>query len=447
MFWRLRLAVVLGRATIFPPIKLDTLESMNFNIAKDGFMVTSRQYAECFQSFGPSILARSMFGSLRTIELPHDRLSARKMLNQNCPDVPGVYGWLNDKGHLIYIGKSKSMRKRLLSYFAKQPSDEKMTRIRQQSHRVAWQSCCGELLALVREQELIHRWRPEYNSQGQPTRTQPAFLSIGGRPAPNARLTRQFSPAAAHCFGPISGTKRLRDAIFDLNRCFQLRDCPDKTKFNFSDQKRLFEDSRSAKCLRYELGTCPAPCAGACSFHAYHRNIERAVQFLNGADRSVLSHLQQQMNRFAAVQAFERAARLRDCRTNLSWLDRRLSRLRDARHALNGVLSVRASKSRTAWIILRGGQIVHTMTRPDRPPAAAQTISRLNTIAQQQYRIPASSLEMNLQLIVIGWLDKNPLVDNQWISFDQAIDFCCTVRSIGSAMPGATGRLRFKQSA
>ena len=210
-----------------------------------------------FAGFGPSILIRQTRGRLRGSQIPNERLAARQMLRDKCPTLPGVYGWLDSNRQLVYVGKSKSLRSRLLSYFAKTPSDNKMVRLRQLSESLVWEPISNELLALIREQELIHRWRPDFNRQGQPNRMQPAFVCISHSAAPNAYLSRQISPRAGPAFGPIAGTRRLRLAIESLNHEFQLRDCADKTKFIFNDQLQLFGDLSAAQCIRYELGTCP----------------------------------------------------------------------------------------------------------------------------------------------------------------------------------------------
>ena len=155
-----------------------------------------------FSNFGPSILARQTRGHLRGSDIPDDRIEARGMLHEKCPLEPGVYGWLDSNRQLVYVGKSKCLRKRLLSYFAKTPNDKKAFRIRKHSHFLVWEPISCELLALIREQELIYRWRPEFNSQGQPTRTQPAFVCVGGPPAANARLVRKLTPKADKAYGP-----------------------------------------------------------------------------------------------------------------------------------------------------------------------------------------------------------------------------------------------------
>ena len=291
----------------------------------EGFVASILKRPGKFDGFGPSILGGGTRGTLATSEIPRLRLDARKLLRSDCPISPGVYGWLDENRQLVYVGKSKSLRSRLLTYFAKTPSDRKMLRIRQHSNHLVWEPISHDLLALIREQELIYRWRPEFNSQGQPTRMQPAFLCLSKGVAPNAFLARRLSAKAAKSFGPISGTNRLREATIALNMAFHLRDCADKTGFEFNNQQTLFEDPTTAKCIRFELESCGGPCAGLCSKSDYDANVQRAIAFLTGQDRSILEKLESRMQRAAATAAFERAAMLRDYLDHLTWLDRRLT--------------------------------------------------------------------------------------------------------------------------
>ena len=390
----------------------------------DGTMATLIKKQSTFDRFGPSILAKTMRGQSRRIQIPSDRLEARKLLREKCPLVPGVYGWLDPQRQLIYVGKSKSLCKRLLSYFAKNPSDNKMDRIRQHSETIVWEPISHELLALLREQELIHRWRPEFNSMGQPTRMQPAFLCIAGSPEPNGRVTRQLNGNFHHAFGPISGTKRLRAAIVSLNQIFRLRDCPDKTKFEFQSQKLLFDDPANAKCIRHELGSCPAPCAGMCTSSEYLSLVANAVQFLEGKDKTTLQTIEKRMREAANREAYETAAIYRDCLLHLSWLDRRLTGLRLADQGLNGILNIEARRNRPGWMILRGGRIVSTTLKPKSTESAIQTMKSIAAVKHQLPDLPGTLLEMSLQLIIMAWFRKNPQLKKKLMPFDQAEAHC-----------------------
>lgn len=377
-----------------------------------------------FKGFGPSILAPQARDRLICHRLPADRQQARELLHDHCPLTPGVYGWLDSHQQLCYIGKSKQLRKRLLSYFAKNPADPKADRIRRHSSHLVWEPMSDEFLALLREQELIHRWRPDFNTQGQPTRRQPAFIGISNSAAPHAFFTRQLSAKAKYLFGPIAGTGELRIAVESLNQAFQLRDCPDKTKFQYNNQLTLFENPNTAKCIRHELGTCTAPCAGFCSRSGYQQQVDKLVAFLRGEDLSILDQLEAEMGAAATELRFERAATLRNYWTSLRWLNRRLSTLRTAKQNLNGVLPVASLGKQMVWLVLKGGRLIGSLRQPQRPQQAAKAVPFLSQHLACQANLPTNLLEIQWQIIVMSWFRRNHKLKESLISFDQAIKVC-----------------------
>ena len=382
-----------------------------------------------FAGFGPSLLVQQTRRRLQTHDLPSDRMEARAMLHDHCPLTPGVYGWLDRNDQICYIGKSKSLRKRLLSYFAKTPADPKAGRIRNHSYRLVWEPMADELLALIREQELICRWRPDFNKQGQPTRRQPAFIGITSGPAANAKFVRRMTTGLSHAFGPIDGTGELRAAVNSLNQVFQLRDCPDKTLFTFNNQPTLFDNPESAKCIRFELGTCPGPCASLCSKSQYRKNVDAAIDFLEGRDLSALGRLEHEMLDAAARQSFERAVVLRDHFDQLTWLSRRLSALRESQKLLNGVLQVTATRERTAWLVLKSGKLLGSLVAPDSAARATAANSLLVQAAERSSPQAHTILEMSLQLLVMAWFRRHPASKQNLLSFDHAIQRCDFIAS------------------
>lgn len=377
-----------------------------------------------FKGFGPSILAPQTRGRLVRHSLPVDRQQARELLHDHCPLSPGVYGWLDSNQQICYVGKSKELKKRLLSYFAKNPTDPKADRIRRHSSQLVWEPMSDEFLALLREQELIHRWRPNFNTQGQPTRRQPAFIGISNTPAPHAFFTRQLTTKARHLFGPIAGTGELRNAIESLNQVFRLRDCPDKTKFEYSNQLTLFDDPITAKCIRHELGTCTAPCAGRCSQSSYQRQVDDLVRFLQGADSRIIDQIEREMGVAASEQRYERATTLRNHLISLRWLNRRLANLRTAKQKLNGVLPVIGHRKQKVWLLLRGGRLVGSLRQPQRSQQAMTAIQLLTQSAACQTDLPTDLLDTHWQLIVISWFRRNAQMKDQLMSVETAIEKC-----------------------
>lgn len=382
-----------------------------------------------FAGFGPSIVTKAArrctdADGIKGWTIPQDRMTARAMLHDRCPLTPGVYGWIDRNDQICYVGKSKALRKRLLSYFAKTPSDPKMGRIVRHSQRIIWEPTSHELLALIREQELISRWRPDFNKQGQPTRRRPAYICIGGGAAPRAFVAPQLTNRSQWAIGPIAGTGRLKSAVEAINQTFQLRDCPDRTKFFFNDQRQLFGDIKSAGCIRFELGSCPAPCAGRCSKPTYLDQVKQVISFLTLKDVSVLEKLESQMQHAAQHQMFEKAALLRNRWQHLSWLTLRLTALEEAQKKLNGVVPIDGFGRRKIWLVLRRGRLVGSAGQPRSVDRKKSAIKKLRRIAAQTDTPPANVMEMNLQLMIAAWYRKDAAFRKNLMSFEDSYAFC-----------------------
>ena len=361
-----------------------------------------------FSSFGPSFLADQTRGELQWRDLPRDRDEARRCVRQSCPESPVVYGWLNAERQLIYVGKAKALRHRILGYLARTTADPKMARIRAASTALVWEPIADELLALLREQELIHRWRPEFNSQGQPTRRQPAFLCISDSAAPHVFLAKRLASSGyQQAFGPIAGTQRLADSVQALNYVFGLRDCADKTKFEFGDQLRLFDEESRAGCLRFELGSCPGPCAALCTRPIYLERVARAGQFLMEGNQAFLQQLEARMVRAAEHRHYERAAMLRDQLESLKRLERQLQRLRVAERTINGILPVTVNRGRQVWLAFRGARLISSVVQPRSRQQAVRALAELSRVERESVPPAREILEINLQLIIAAWFRKH----------------------------------------
>ena len=376
--------------------------------------------------FGPSILPHKFArGDLHGFRLDADRLVNRRQLNQQAPLTPGVYGYFDRNGRLNYVGKSKSLRKRLTSYFAKTPPDGKMTRIVQHSKFIRWEPISHELLALIREQELISRWRPSFNVQGQPQRRQPAFLCLSDRDAPHVLVTTKINEKTRHGFGPIPGTRRLRETAEQLNHVFRLRDCNDQVSIRFTDQLELFPIVYQAGCIRYEIGSCSGPCTGTFRQSDYSGQVTRLLDFLNGNDPQTLDGLEKEMMAAAGRHAFEKATMLRDQLQNIRWLSRRLEDLRRNQTELNCIYPVSGFRKRRIWICLSSGMISAVLPQPKGRRQADRTLNEIRTAdSSSQNQLAHDTTTVLMQVIVSSWFRKNPSEKKQLVSFDEATNVC-----------------------
>ena len=215
--------------------------------------------AGLFSDFGPLTLGPdAATPRCQQIHGKHGRVP-RSQVRLLCPHQPGVYGMVDEHGELIYIGKAKSLRVRLLSYFRPRSRGKKATRIMRLTAMLVWESCPSEFAALLRELELIRRWRPRWNVQGQPLRLQKTFLCVGRQPAPYVFLARRPPLAALATFGPIPAGRRAVDAVARVNDLFQLRDCPQAQEMIFPDQGGLYSLERPPGCCASKLAPASVP--------------------------------------------------------------------------------------------------------------------------------------------------------------------------------------------
>jgi excinuclease ABC subunit C len=351
------------------------------------------------------------------------RLKAQ--LHRECPRSPGVYGMVNPKGELIYVGKAKNLRARLLSYFRPRSRDRKAGRIVEQTRVVAWEAGTSEFAALLRELELIRRWRPRFNVQGQPLHRRRVYVCVGRQPAPYVFLSSRPPGTAAALFGPIPAGIRPREAVRRLNDWYRLRDCPQAQEMVFAEQTELFPVLRAPGCLRHDLGTCLGPCASACTRQEYKANVRAVVNFLRGLDRQPLELLRREMDEAAATLAFERAGILRDKLELLLWLDEHLDRLRKAaRHSF--IYPVRSHNGSELWYIIQGGRVRWVLPRPHDEPSRRQ--ARL--VLEQVYRAaverpqPLTLEEIDGVLLVTAWFRRYPAEQQRVLTPAAAVALC-----------------------
>ncbi|MDG2207968.1 MAG: GIY-YIG nuclease family protein, partial [Pirellulales bacterium] len=362
----------------------------------------------------------------RLCEIVAELPAMRSVIRQNIPPRAGVYGFYNAAGQLQYVGKSKSLRHRLLSYFARRPANEKMARIAGRAAFLRWQVVAGELLALLREQELISRHRPVLNRRGQPRSRRPRFLSITNEGAPRIVLSRSAASAHGESFGPIMGGRRLRRAVEDLTHVFELRDCKGDTPMFFADQLSLFEQPKAAGCLRAETGSCTGPCGGLVTAGAYRQQVEAAGDFLAGRDEcQILCRLEQQMYSAAQQRAFEWAARLRDRWNNLRWLRTRLAEVRLGREQCSAVYPLAGFGRTDIWLYLQAGVIAAVSRQPRSGRDRRRALMQLDLLERQPSIHAADCSESVLmQLIVLGWLRLHPQQREALLPLQTARQLC-----------------------
>ncbi|XZE51825.1 GIY-YIG nuclease family protein [Planctomycetaceae bacterium SH139] len=361
-----------------------------------------------FAGFGPNSLDPHAPRQLTEVggKLPGE---LRKAVRTSVPKLPGVYGMLDRDERLIYVGKSKSLRNRLLSYFNPAVAEEKAGRIITAAERIVWEESSSEFAALLREQQLIRRWTPRWNVQEMPRRQRSVYLCLGRGPAAYFFLSRVPPKDTLACEGPFRGAGRMGQAVDALNTFFRLRDCKNSQGFHFSNQLSLFDVDHRPGCLRFEIGTCSGPCAAAVSLESYNSQLNQARSFLDGFNAEPLMQVQESMERAARDLNFEHAAKLRDDWRSLNYLYRQLAWLAEARGKYTFVYSVPGHDGLGIWYFIRAGEVNDVVSAPTCPATygtVRKTVKRWAVAAEQTVDRGHGPYPHTLSLVA-SWFRKN----------------------------------------
>ncbi|NBC16851.1 MAG: DEDD exonuclease domain-containing protein [Bacteroidetes bacterium] len=289
----------------------------------------------------------------------------RKEVLPTLPDRPGVYFMKDRRGAILYIGKAKSLRDRVRSYFSGLASQPNRTRKLVKTLRtVEWTETGSELGALLLESRLIKEHKPRFNRAQRRYRNRPFIRLDTTHDAPTVSWTAYVQDDGAEYFGPLGGRKQAELVVDVVNRLFQLRECDD-------DTYRL-----GRKCLYASFDRCAAPCvaeeADGAGMRRYATEVQRVRDFLTGQDTSVLTTLEARMQRAADAMKYEDAAEYRDW---LKRLRRLLSRQRCVASPVlehHAVLVQPATKQDAVQLYLvRFGRHAETITLP-MPPTEQQ---------------------------------------------------------------------------
>lgn len=385
-----------------------------------------------FAGFGPSRFATSNTPAPLSAIQARQPGKLRQRLRAKCPRRPGVYGMVDRRGKLIYVGKAKCLRTRLMSYFRVASRDEKAGRIIANTRAIVWENASSEFAALLRELELIRLWQPSYNVQGQPGWRRPTYVCLGRKPAPYLFATKNPPADVLATYGPIRGSSRIGDAVRRLNDVFQLRDCERSQKMHFADQGELFPVIRVAGCLRHEIGTCSGPCAAGVTRSSYRRQVRSVRDFLEGKDTSTIRHIERDMVAAANARAYERAAALRDKREDLNWICERMSWLQSTRREHTFIYPVTGYDEQTLWYLVHCARVMATIAAPHDAASRRIALKAIETVfgndSHDDMTLPPD--EVDCVFLVAAWFRKHECERKRWLTPSDALDQCRAHTSI-----------------
>jgi excinuclease ABC subunit C len=283
----------------------------------------------------------------------------RDAVRTGASDRPGVYRMLSADGEIVYVGKSKRVRSRLLSYFRCAYPEDKGARILREADRIEWDYTPSEFAALLEELRLIKRYRPRFNVAMKRDARHFAFIKLTRGAAPKLLVVRGAGQDdAAIYYGPFQGALRVGEAVRELNDVLGLRDCALDRRMHFSDQRELFQiQPRTPGCIRYEVKKCLGPCVAGCSARDYTDRVSLARAFLDGTDDGPIRTLRHDMEAAAERLEFERAANLRDKLHRLESLKEQFIRFRFAVETLSFVYAVPGHEGDDRVYVIRRGRV------------------------------------------------------------------------------------------
>lgn len=225
--------------------------------------------------------------------------------NSEIPTEPGVYRFADAQGRVLYIGKAKSLRNRLLNYFGQMhrlaPRTQRMLQL---ARGVDWTVVGSDTESLILEHTWINEFEPPFNVQFRDDKTYPYLAVTLGDEAPRLIITRNRAIRGAKYYGPYPKVWAIKQLSEALQQAFPIRTCND------ADYRRAMQTGRP--CLSGQIGRCLGPCSQRVTLEEHRQRVGDLILFLNGQDRGFVRRLEREMNDAAAAQQYEQAAVIRD---------------------------------------------------------------------------------------------------------------------------------------
>jgi len=217
------------------------------------------------------------------------------------PDKPGVYRMLGDGGEALYVGKARSLKKRVMQYAQGRLHTQRIAAMVSLTRTMEFTSTRTETEALLLESNLIKRLKPRFNVVLRDDKSFAEILVRRDHPAPQIRKHRGVHSIPGDYFGPFASTWAVNRTVNILQKAFLLRTCSDSVY-----------EARTRPCMLHQIKRCSAPCVDLITQPEYQALVEQAHDFMSGKSRAVTERLSTEMQAASEAMEFETAARLRD---------------------------------------------------------------------------------------------------------------------------------------
>ncbi len=224
---------------------------------------------------------------------------------QLAPDTPGVYIFYDKQGEVIYVGKSKALRKRLLSHFQQTNRSVKSKAIQTLCHKIRLIQTNTEAEALLLEYNLIQKYKPKLNVQYKDQKSYPYLKITLNERYPRVQIIREEKQPGSIYLGPFPNVKQVRRSLKLALRLFPIADC--NHEIRTGDYKKW-----AKTCIRRQIGTCLAPCQYEVPKNEYDKLVKQLIQFFSGEINNLISEMEREMWDLSEKLEFEKAAKIRD---------------------------------------------------------------------------------------------------------------------------------------
>jgi excinuclease ABC subunit C len=276
------------------------------------------------------------------------------------PSRPGVYRMLDESGEILYVGKARSLRSRVGSYFQPGNVQPKVQALIAKTANMEVTITNSDTEALLLELNLIKKHLPRFNIILRDDKSFPFLRLLTGHDFPSLTLYRGSRRESGRFFGPYPSAGAVRETLHQLQKLFRLRDCEES-----------FFANRSRPCLQYQIQRCTGPCVGLISKEQYGRDVGAAVKVLEGRNDEVNQELSRRMDQAATNLDYEEAAKIRDQLVHLKAVQAQQIVTTDARHDADIIgLAAGSGEYAVALMFVRSGRSLGSTTFFPRAPYA-----------------------------------------------------------------------------
>ena len=238
------------------------------------------------------------------LEAPAARLKGAALIKdevKRLPDRPGVYRMIGEDGEVLYVGKARSLKKRVVQYAQGRFHTQRIAHMVDATRSMEFVTTRTETDALLLEINLIKQLKPRFNVLLRDDKSFPEIVIRREHPAAQLRKHRGAHTIKGDYFGPFASAYSVNKTLNTLQKAFLLRSCSDSVY-----------ETRTRPCMLHQIKRCAAPCTGLISIEDYAGLVKQAEAFLRGKSRAVMQRMSEEMQAASDEMEFERAARLRD---------------------------------------------------------------------------------------------------------------------------------------